>query len=75
MHKPDPEPTPIPRPRRPKCQMRMLSFGVEDRPGGFEDRTFECLKCGHVETMRLSADAFKTGGADGWLSGELGKPH
>ena len=74
MRKPDPELLPIQRPRCPKCQMRMLTIGIEDdAPDGFENRTFECLRCHHTETKLLAADPLKTG-ALGWLSGELGRP-
>ena len=73
MRKPDPELLPIQRPRCPKCQMRMMSIGIEDGPDGYENRTFECLKCHHTETRLLAADPFKTDAA-GWLLGELGRP-
>jgi len=73
MRKPDPELLPIQRPRCPTCQTRMLTVGVEDAPGGFENRTFECLKCHHTETRLLAADPMKTG-TTGWLLGELARP-
>jgi tRNA(Ile2) C34 agmatinyltransferase TiaS len=71
--KPDPELLPIQRPRCPKCQMRMRTAGVSDGPDGFENRAFECAKCGHKETRTLASDPLKTN-AVGWLSGELGRP-
>jgi hypothetical protein len=51
----------------------MLTVGVEDARGGFENRTFECLKCHHTETRLLAADPMKTG-TTGWLLGELARP-
>ena len=56
VQKPDPELLPIQRPRCPKCPMRMVSTAVTAAAEGFEDRTFECMKCGHVETRRMLAD-------------------
>jgi hypothetical protein len=75
MRRPDPELLPVQRPRCPKCQMRMLSVGIDDRPGGFEDHAFECLKCVLTETMHMPADPLKTSVPAGWLSAEHGKPH
>jgi hypothetical protein len=74
MRRPDPELLPIQRPRCPTCQTRMVTLGSEDAPDGFESRTFECRKCHRTETRLLAADPLKTGGALGWLSGELGRP-
>jgi hypothetical protein len=76
--KPDPELLPIQRPRCPKCQMRMRTAGVSDGPDGFENRAFECAKCGHkesktlTESRTLGSDPLKSD-AVGWLSGELGR--
>jgi tRNA(Ile2) C34 agmatinyltransferase TiaS len=70
--KTDPELLPIQRPRCPKCQMRMRTAGVSDGPDGFENRAFECAKCGHKETRTLASDPLKSD-AVGWLSGELGR--
>ncbi|MET4384840.1 rubredoxin [Bradyrhizobium sp. F1.4.3] len=53
MPKPDPELLPI-RPRCPECQMRMISTNVVAEANGFEDRTFQCSKCGHIETRRMA---------------------
>jgi hypothetical protein len=72
MTKPDPELLPIHRPRCPRCTMRMISAAVEKAPRkGFENRTFECFKCGHTETKMMAADPVTTGIAKGWLNGEL----
>ena len=41
----------IERPRCPDCrQNRMLLSKLEAGPSGFDYRTFECQKCGRVET-------------------------
>jgi hypothetical protein len=56
MPKPDPELLPTHRPRCPGCQMRMVSTAVTAAADGFEDRTFECAKCGHAETRRMLMD-------------------
>jgi hypothetical protein len=40
---------------------------------GFEERTFQCLKCNHRETKTIAADPVTTGIAKGWLDGELGQ--
>jgi hypothetical protein len=45
---------PIQRPRFPRRQMRMLSTSVAPAPDGMEERTFECLKCHHVDSLDAS---------------------
>lgn len=67
--KPDPELLPILRPRCPKCQMRMISTSVAAAAKGFENRTFECLKCGHTESRTVVADPVVAHVADGWING------
>jgi hypothetical protein len=57
MFKSDPELLPTHRPRCPACQMRMMNIVVAAAADGFEDRTFACMKCGHIETRRMLADA------------------
>ncbi len=64
--KPDPELLPTQRPRCPKCQMRMISIEVTAAAEGFEDRTFECMKCGHAETRRMVADPLASPAAVAW---------
>jgi hypothetical protein len=56
MFKSDPELLPTHRQRCPGCQMRMVNTAVAATADGFEDRTFACMKCGHVETRRTLAD-------------------
>ena len=62
------------RPRCPACrQNRMLLSKLETGLSGFDRRTFECQKCGRVQTMVVSNDPMKSG-ALGWLDGELRRP-
>jgi hypothetical protein len=46
---------------------------IETGPSGFDRRTFECRKCGHVHSLIISSDPMKSV-VSGWLSGELGSP-
>jgi hypothetical protein len=73
MAEPDPELLPIQRPRCPKCSMRMITAAVVPSSTGFEDRTFECMKCNHTVAKTMAVDPVMTGVAKGWLSGELGR--
>ena len=72
--KPDPELLPAQRPRCPKCPMRMVSTEVTDAADGFEDRTFECMKCGHVETKRMLADPLVLPSVAAWTNAGLKSP-
>jgi hypothetical protein len=64
----------IERPRCPNCrQNRMLLSKLEAGPSGFDYRTFECQKCGRVETEVVSGDPL-TSDMHGWLAGELKPP-
>jgi hypothetical protein len=64
----------IERPRCPKCQQnRMLLSKLEAGPSGFDYRTFECQKCGRVETLAISSDPM-TSDMRGWIAGELKPP-
>jgi hypothetical protein len=63
----------IERPGCPDCrQNRMLLSKLEAGPFGFDRHTFECRKCGRVETTVVSRDPMKS--ARGWLAGELKPP-
>ncbi|SDO09206.1 hypothetical protein SAMN05444050_3196 [Afipia sp. GAS231] len=73
-NKPDPELLPTHRPRCPGCQMRMVSTAVTDVAEGFEDRTFECRKCGHVETRRMLATPLLSPAAVAWTDISLKPP-
>jgi hypothetical protein len=67
--------SPLERPRCPACvQARMLLSKIEPGPSGYDRRTFECQKCGHVSTMVISSDPMESS-VSGWLSGELRSPH
>jgi hypothetical protein len=64
----------IERPRCPNCQHnRMLLSKLEMGPRGFDYRTFECQKCGRIETKVVSADPMSSD-VCGWLAGELKRP-
>jgi hypothetical protein len=51
----------------------MLLFKLQAGPSGFDYRTFECQKCGRVETTAVSNDPMTTNML-GWLAGELRPP-
>ena len=64
----------IERPRCPDCrQERMLLSKHETAASGCGVSTFECRKCGRVQTIALSGDPM-TSDAQGWLAGELKPP-
>ena len=64
----------IERPRCPTCDWnRMLLSKLETGPSGFDRRTFECQKCGRVETTVVSRDPMASD-ARGWLASELRPP-
>ena len=61
----------IEHPRCPGCRRsRMVLCAVEPGPSGFDTRTFEYQKCGHVHTMTVSQDPMASS-LHGWLTGEL----
>jgi hypothetical protein len=63
----------IERPRCPTCNLnRMLLSKLEVGSSGFDHRTFECQKCGRLETKTVSSDP--AAGMHGWLAGELKSP-
>ena len=63
----------IQRLRCPKCRTRMMLARISPGPTGFEVRTFDCSKCGHVEKIVIALDPIKAG-AVGWFAGELQPP-
>jgi hypothetical protein len=73
VEKPPPELLPINRPRCPACQARMITSAIADGPEGFEQRTFECAKCGHTEMRTMASDPLNSN-AVGWTEGELRPP-
>lgn len=63
----------IARPRCPDCrQNRMLLSKLETGLSGLDRRTFECRKCGRVETAVVPRDPMQS--ARGWLASELKAP-
>jgi hypothetical protein len=56
-----------------KCRTRMMLARISPGPTGFEVRTFDCSKCGHVEKIIIALDPM-TSGAVGWFVGELQPP-
>jgi hypothetical protein len=54
--------------------MRMVSTAVTAAADGFDDRTFECTKCGHVETRRMLADPVVSPAAAAWTNADLKPP-
>ena len=71
--RPEPSLIPIQRPRCPRCQNRMMfSFIMPGRPG-YDVRTFECVKCDHIETRMICSDPMKVGSA-GWADSDLYPP-
>jgi transposase-like protein len=64
----------IERPRCPDCrQDRMLLSKHEMGRSGCGTSTFECRKCGRVQTVVASGDPMRSR-AKGWLAGELKPP-
>jgi hypothetical protein len=61
-------------PRCPGCKRsRMVLCRIAPGPSGFDTRTFECQKCGHVHTLNVSRDPHVSH-LQGWLAGELKPP-
>ena len=54
----------IERLRCPKCRARMMLARTSPTPSGFELRTFDCSKCGHVEQIVMALDPLKSGDMD-----------
>jgi hypothetical protein len=52
-----------------KCRTRMMPAHISPGPTGFELRTFDCAKCGHVEKIVIALDATKSGDV-GWFVDE-----
>jgi hypothetical protein len=55
------------------CQTRMNLAQISPGPIGFELRTFDCARCGHVEKIVIASDPMKSGDV-GWLVSELRPP-
>lgn len=64
----------IERPHCPNCrQNRMLLSKLERGPTGFDYHSFECQKCGRIQTTVVERDPL-TSDALGWLASELRPP-
>ncbi len=64
----------IERPCCPNCrQSRMLLSKLEQGPAGYDYQSFECQKCGRVQTVVVERDPL-TSDALAWLAGELRPP-
>jgi hypothetical protein len=50
----------------------MFSF-IMPGPSGYDVRTFECVKCDHIETRMSCSDPMKAGSA-GWANSDLNPP-
>ena len=57
----------------PKCQGPMMLSRIMSGRLNFDSRTFECVKCDHVEKVLVATDPIHSD-ARGWLLGELGSP-
>jgi hypothetical protein len=54
--------------------MRMISTDVVVEANGFEDRTLECISCGHIETRRTATGPLVSPPAVAGTKGELKPP-
>ena len=66
--------SPIERPRCQHCESRTDLTGIAPGPAGYELRTFACSRCGRVQQTSVASDPM-SGGAEGWLNGELKSPN
>jgi hypothetical protein len=57
----------------PSVQRRMTTTKVVAEANGFEDRTFGCIKCGHLE-RRMAVDSLASLPVVAWTTGELKPP-
>jgi len=65
----------IDRPTCKRCHARMMLARISPDGRGFEVRSFECPKCEHVYTERVSTDpGDPLENSRGWLVGELRPP-
>jgi hypothetical protein len=67
--KPDPELLPIQRPRCPKCEIRMVTIWASQTADGIEQRTFECLKCHHLEIRPMVTARSRSSDASAGIQG------
>ena len=55
------------------CSAEMVAARVTPARLGISARTFECLRCNHVEKVLEAADPMQSN-VTGWLFGELRRP-
>jgi len=67
-------PIPIESDPCPKCHGPMMLARVAPGRLNFDLRTFECVKCDHVERVLVATDPIRSPDALGWLLGELRSP-
>jgi hypothetical protein len=60
-------------PACPKCQASMVLARTMPGRLNLDARTFECVKCDHVEKLLMAADPIDSD-VLGWLLGELRLP-
>jgi hypothetical protein len=60
----------IERPSCPKCNHPLRLGRVSPGTAGFQELTFECSTCRHIEAHVVAIDPFRTD-AVGWLASEL----
>jgi hypothetical protein len=67
----------LPEIKHPRClgclRSRMVLCAVAPGPSGFDIRTFECQKCGHVHMLSASQEPMASG-IHGWPTSELNAP-
>ena len=60
-------------PECPKCQGPMILSRIMPGRLKFDLRTFECVKCDHVEKVMVAIDPIQSN-VLGWFLGELRRP-
>jgi ssDNA-binding Zn-finger/Zn-ribbon topoisomerase 1 len=58
----------------PKCQGPMVLARIVPGRLHFDLRTFECVKCDHVEKTLVATDPMRSSNVLGWFLGELRSP-
>jgi hypothetical protein len=58
----------------PKCLGPMTLARIMPGRMNFDVRTFECVRCDHVEKVLVPSDPMRSSNALGWLVSELRSP-
>jgi hypothetical protein len=58
----------------PKCQGPMILARIKPGRLNFDLRSFECVKCNHIEKSLVATDPIRSADALGWLLSELRSP-